>query len=95
MNLNEFLLRTARNDYAILQRKKGLSFDEEAALLIARLADGALRDALSILDQCIGASNHVTTEVVCSTVGIVGREHLYELVDAAASQDASQGFRSN
>ena len=60
--------------------------DDEAALLIARLADGALRDALSILDQCIGVSNHVTTEVVCSTVGIVGREHLYQLVDAAASQ---------
>ena len=66
--------------------------DDEAALLIARLADGALRDALSILDQCIGVSNHVTTEVVCSTVGIVGREHLYQLVDAAASQNSAKAL---
>ena len=75
-----------------IAKEEGAHLDEEAALLIARLADGALRDALSILDQCIGASNHVTTEVVCSTVGIVGREHLYELVDAAASQDAAKAL---
>ena len=75
-----------------IAREEGADLDEEAALLIARLADGALRDALSILDQCIGVSNHVTTEVVCSTVGIVGREHLYQLVDAAASQDSAKAL---
>ena len=76
-----------------IAREEGADLDDEAALLIARLADGALRDALSILDQCIGVSNHVTTEVVCSTVGIVGREHLYQLVDAAASQDSAKALK--
>lgn len=75
-----------------IAQEEGANLDEEAALLIARLADGALRDALSILDQCIGVSNHVTTEVVCSTVGIVGREHLYQLVDAVASQDSANAL---
>ena len=75
-----------------IAREEGADLDDEAALLIARLADGALRDALSILDQCIGVSNHVTTEVVCSTVGIVGREHLYQLVDAAASQNSAKAL---
>ena len=75
-----------------IAREEGADLDDEAALLISRLADGALRDALSILDQCIGVSNHVTTEVVCSTVGIVGREHLYQLVDAAASQNSAKAL---
>ena len=75
-----------------IAREEGADLDDEAALLIARLADGALRDALSILDQCIGVSNHVTTEVVCSTVGIVGREHLYQLVAAAASQNSAKAL---
>ena len=75
-----------------IAREEGADLDDEAALLITRLADGALRDALSILDQCIGVSNHVTTEVVCSTVGIVGREHLYQLVDAAASQNSAKAL---
>ena len=75
-----------------IAREEGADLDDEAALLIARLADGALRDALSILDQCIGVRNHVTTEVVCSTVGIVGREHLYQLVDAAASQNSAKAL---
>lgn len=75
-----------------IAREEGADLDDEVALLIARLADGALRDALSILDQCIGVSNHVTTEVVCSTVGIVGREHLYQLVDAAASQNSAKAL---
>ncbi len=75
-----------------IAKEEGADLDDEAALLIARLADGALRDALSILDQCIGVSNHVTTEVVCSTVGIVGREHLYQLVDAAASQNSAKAL---
>ena len=56
--------------------------DPQAALLIARLADGALRDALSLLDQCLGRSKNVTVEVVNETAGLVGREHLFELTDA-------------
>ena len=75
-----------------IAQKEGADLDQEAALLIARLADGALRDALSILDQCIGVSNHVTAEIVCSTVGIVGREHLYQLVDAIALQDSAKAL---
>lgn len=56
--------------------------DLQAALLIARLADGALRDALSLLDQCLGRRKNVTVEVVNDTAGLVGREHLFELTDA-------------
>lgn len=60
-----------------------------AAMLIARLADGALRDALSILDQCIGVSDCVTEETVRKTVGLVGRDHLFALADSVFRKDAS------
>lgn len=65
------------------------SIDPQAALLIARLADGALRDALSILDQCFGRSKNVTEDVVVETAGLVGREHLFQLADAVRSQDSA------
>ena len=66
--------------------------DPQAALLIARLADGALRDALSILDQCFGRSKNVTEQVVVETAGLVGREHLFELTDAIKTGDSSKAL---
>lgn len=69
--------------------REGASIEPQAALLIARLADGALRDALSILDQCFGRSKTVTEDVVVQTAGLAGREHLFHLTDAVQRQDAS------
>ena len=67
--------------------QEGASIEPQAALLIARLADGALRDALSILDQCFGRSKAVTEDVVVETAGLVGRGHLFELADAVSRGD--------
>ncbi len=60
-----------------------------AALMIARLADGALRDALSLLDQCFGRSREVTEQVVIDSAGLAGREHLLQLTDAIADGDTA------
>ena len=72
-----------------IAEQENASIDQPAALLIARLADGALRDALSILDQCFGRSANVTEEVVVETAGLVGREHLFRLTDAVRTQDCA------
>ena len=72
--------------------QEGAKLDPQAALLIARLADGALRDALSILDQCFGASRDVTEQVVSETVGLVGREHLFELSSAIRDGDSARAL---
>lgn len=72
-----------------IAQREDASIDQPAALLIARLADGALRDALSILDQCFGRSRNVTEEVVVETAGLVGREHLFQLTDAVCRQDGA------
>ncbi|XOQ44997.1 MAG: DNA polymerase III subunit gamma/tau [Clostridium sp.] len=74
---------------AFVAEHEEASIDPQAALLIARLADGALRDALSILDQCFGHSKNVTEDVVVETAGLVGREHLFRLADAVRCQDSA------
>lgn len=68
--------------------KAELDFD--AAMLIARIADGGMRDALSLLDRCISVSEKVTTEVVSSSAGLMSREYIASLVDAVADRDTAK-----
>ena len=75
-----------------VSEQEGAALDPQAALLIARLADGALRDALSILDQCLGRSREVTEQVVTETAGLVGHEHILELAGAIAAGDSSKAL---
>ncbi len=74
--------------------EEGSLLDPEAAMLIARLSDGGMRDALSLLDACISVNGHVTTEVVFSCAGLVGREQIYTLVEAIGHADASAALRT-
>lgn len=60
---------------------------DEAAFLLARMADGALRDALSLLDQCLSRSRDITADTVAEAAGITGRDHLYELSSAVRNRD--------
>lgn len=69
--------------------EENASIEPQAALLLARLADGALRDALSLLDQCLGRSRNVTIDIVTQTAGLAGREHLFRLADAITEKDAA------
>ncbi len=77
-----------------IAEEEGAVLEQDAALLIARLADGALRDALSLLDQCLGRNLHVTLDVVNEAAGLAGREYLGELSDAIASKDTSKALRT-
>lgn len=69
--------------------QENASITREAAMLIARLADGALRDALSILDQCLGRSEEITAAVVQDAVGMAGRDYLSGFADAVMKRDAA------
>ena len=69
--------------------KENFILDEDAAVLIARLADGGMRDALSTLDQCISNTDHVTSETVCAVAGIAGKEHLFEIAQDIANHDSA------
>ena len=72
--------------------KEGFSVTDDAALLLARLSDGAMRDALSLLDQCVSHSREVTAEVVTAAAGLAGRSHIFELSAAVAAGDTAKAL---
>ena len=72
--------------------QEGFTLDDDAGMLIARLADGGMRDALSTLDQCIGRDRHVTAKLVTDVAGITGRDHLFSLAAALASHDTASAM---
>ena len=73
----------------VAEREK-ISLDPEAAELIAKTADGGMRDALSLLDQCIAFSDNVTIDIVSGAAGIAGREPVFEILEAAADNVADK-----
>ena len=69
---------------------ENLDLDGEAALLIAKLSDGSVRDALSLLDLVSTQGEAITAQTVRERIGLVGREHLFALAQAIASQDFAE-----
>lgn len=68
--------------------KEGFGLDPAAAQLIAVHADGGLRDALSILDQCAGmATGTITPQVVEELIGLVSKEWIIHFLNALRNGD--------
>ena len=68
--------------------QEGFGLDPAAAQLIAVHADGGLRDALSILDQCAGmATGTITPQVVEELIGLVSKEWIIHFLDALRNGD--------
>ncbi len=66
---------------------EGVRLDRDAAQLIARLSDGAMRDAISLLDQTMSVTSDITVDAVTQSVGIAGREYLFSLANCIQRQD--------
>ena len=73
-------------------KEENLQLTPGAANLIARLADGALRDALSILDQCIGQSTNIDEATVNAVVGLAGRDYLFQLADSILHRNSAMAL---
>lgn len=68
--------------------KEGFALEDNAARLIAVHADGGLRDALSILDQCVGmASGEITPAVVEDLIGLVSKEWIIKFLSTLHNGD--------
>ena len=80
----------ARVSYVAAQEQ--LELTEGAAALIARLADGALRDALSILDTCAGVSTQIDEELVRRMAGVTDRSYLFRISDALHNKNATEAL---
>ena len=84
----------ARLNYVAQQER--LDLQPDAAALLARMADGGMRDALTLLDQCSG-SDVITTEAVISAMGLAGNLRTARLLQSIADGDTAktlEQFRS-
>ena len=72
---------------------EGLVVDDAALLLVARDADGSMRDAESKLDQVIAFTGQtIAVDDIATVLGLVGRELLLDVVQAVADEDAAAAF---
>ena len=72
---------------------EGLSVGDEALTLVARAAEGSMRDAQSALDQVIAfAGTTIGADDVSTVLGLVGRDLLFDIVQAVADEDAGAVF---
>ncbi len=69
-----------------------LELTPDGAELIARLADGALRDALSILDTCAGVTAKIDADVVRRMAGVTDRSYLFRISDALDARDGASAL---
>lgn len=76
-----------------IAEKENIELDNDAAQLIARLSDGGMRDALSLLDQCIAFDNKITLDVVSSASGIAGRDYLFDMLEKICEHDTAAALK--
>ena len=72
--------------------KENVTIDNTAATLIARIADGGMRDALSIFDRCLSISENVDEKVVSDAAGIMSKDYLFALSYAFKNKDTSKAL---
>ena len=77
---------------AMVAAGSGIEADSDALRLIAIQAEGGMRDALSLLDQCGVMAKRVTVATVREVLGIVGREALHELTEAIGRRQLPQAL---
>ena len=78
---------TQRLEYVASQ--EGIPLTKEGAALLARLADGGMRDALSLLDQCAGGKAAVDEQAVLDTLGLAGNVETAALMERLAGRDTA------
>lgn len=79
-----------RVEYVVSQENAEIT--ESAALMLASVADGALRDALSLLDSCLAISSHIDEEVVRNATGLVSQTYLFELATAIINKNPTKSL---
>ncbi|MBR5320226.1 MAG: DNA polymerase III subunit gamma/tau [Clostridia bacterium] len=72
--------------------KENLQLSDDGAMLIARIADGAMRDALSLLDRCSSCEGTIDSAAVASSAGLAGREYIFELCDCILEKDSAKAL---
>ena len=75
-----------------IAQQEEINLTPDGAALIARLADGGMRDAVSLLDQCSACADVINAEAVSASAGIAGRDYLYSILEAVEASDISKAL---
>lgn len=75
-----------------IAKEENISLDRDASMLIARLSNGGMRDAISLLEVCAGQNHHVDINRVRECAGISGKENILDTVNAIAKKDIETLF---
>ncbi len=70
-----------------IAKEEGIDLSPDAARMLAKLAQGGMRDAISLLELCAGVDRKVTAKTVEDSVGLTGRDAMLSTVNAVASCD--------
>ncbi len=73
-------------------RQEEVTLSDSAAMLIASVADGALRDGLSLLDRCIAIGSDIDEDVVRNAAGLARKTYLYELVNCVINKNTAKSL---
>lgn len=84
---------TIRGRLLEIAAAEDLTLAPDAALLIARLADGGMRDALSLLDLCATTGKDITTETVTDCAGLLDQKYLFQIAGAVQNGDSGAAFK--
>lgn len=83
-----------RDQLRTVTTREKVTIDDAALALVARSAEGSMRDALSALDQVLAfTSDRVTTTDVSTVLGLIGRDVQFDIVETVAREDVAAAFR--
>ena len=77
---------------AYIADQEGISYTRDALRIIAKMAQGGMRDAISLLELCAGSRDKITPELVNNTLGTGGRDNAQEIIAAIAKGDFDTVF---
>jgi DNA polymerase-3 subunit gamma/tau len=85
--------KTVADRLRYVAEQEGITVPDDALLVLARAGEGSMRDSLSAFDQVRAfAGDTLTIEDVTSVLGLVGRDLVFDVLDAVAAEDAAAAF---
>lgn len=80
------------NRLQFVAHNENVILSDDAALLIAAVADGALRDALSLMDRCIALDSNITADIVRKAAGLAKKDYLYDLANCCINKNSAKAL---
>lgn len=91
-DFNRISPRTIADRLLYVAQQEELELTDSAAMLIASVSDGAMRDALSLLDRCMAIGTHIDEKIVADAAGLADKTYLYELAACIINKNTAKSL---